>query len=84
MEDQQLTLDHLKQLQQRYLLLKQQRVQIEEEKNKLSAVTHEQKQAILSVDKQIAEQNTKRGECERMHMIDMVAHINKLKAVEVT
>jgi len=77
-------LDHLKQLQQRYLLLKQQRVQIEEEKNKLSAVTHEQKQAILSVDKQIAEQNTKRGECERMHMIDMVAHINKLKAVEVT
>ena len=84
MEDQQLTLDHLKQLQQRYLLLKQQRVQIEEEKNKLSAVAHEQKQAILSVDKQIAEQNTKRDECERMHMIDMVAHINKLKAVEVT
>ena len=84
MEDQQLTLDHLKQLQQRYLLLKQQRVQIEEEKNKLSAVVHEQKQEILSVDKQIAEQNTKRDECERMHMIDMVAHINKLKAVEVT
>jgi septal ring factor EnvC (AmiA/AmiB activator) len=55
MEEQPLTLDHLKQLQQKYILLKQQRVEIEQEKSQLSARVNEQKQAILSVDKQIAE-----------------------------